>query len=119
MKTYLIAVGLCVALLGCGSSPSPEGSSTSAGGSGYNYDTPGEPYVGPCDVPSFQKVLVDGKVVVVEVPTLCNSGFDPYQGDPCPDCGDPNPETKQSLPDPGDKQVVIVKEQNERQGSER
>lgn len=104
MKSFLIAVGLCAALLGCGSSPNPEGSSTSAGGSSdYNYDSPGSSYVGECDRPSYQKLVVNGQTVIVEIPTLCNKGPDPYHGDPCPDCGDPNPEDKYS--NPGDKSI--------------
>lgn len=105
MKTSLIAVGLCAVLMGCGSSPSPsDGKTSPAGDPSYNYDTPGEPYVGPCDKPSFQAIMVNGRLVEVEVPTLCNQGGDPYHGDPCPDCSvDPAPERNQG--DPWDKQT--------------
>lgn len=105
MKSYLIAVGLCAVLMGCGSSPStPDGKTSPVGDPGYSYDTPGESYVGQCDRPSFTTFVVDGQTVVVETPSLCNQGPDPYHGDPCPDCGDPNPEDKVS--NPGDKVTI-------------
>ncbi len=91
MKTLSIILATTF-VLGCGSAPSQEGESTTNQSSG---DISLPPTNGgdnnPCDTPQFTKITENGVTYVVQVPTLCNEGVNPYQGDPGPDRGDPNP----------------------------
>src|SRR5512135_672871 len=87
-----------LAMFGCGgSSPQDPTTNTSTGpGGDITLPNNGSEYSSPCDMPTYQKLVVDGQTVVVEVPTLCNSQWGPDRGDPGPDRGDPNPWDKQA-----------------------
>lgn len=98
MKT--LAIVLTTFVLGCSAAPSQQKeTSTATGSEDINLPPNGEEYTNPCDLPSYSTFVVDGKTVVVETPTLCNQGFAPDRGDPCPDCGgDPSPWDKSANP---------------------
>ena len=118
MKT--LAIVLATFVLGCGDAPSQQHeTSTSGSGGSINLPDNGTEYNNPCDRPSYTTLVVDGKTVVVETPTLCNQGGDPYKGDPCPDCqGDPNPWDKivnpQSHTENVEVQVLAAQQQQVR-----
>lgn len=118
MKT--LAIVLATFVLGCGDAPSQQKETSTAGSGSINLPDNGTEYANPCDVPSFQKIVVDGRVVVVETPTLCNQNLGPDKGDPCPDCGDPSPEgTMRSNPDPEQVKPTVIRVMGERQGNAR
>ena len=97
----LLTIAIAMFVLGCGAAPSQGETTGPSNGSGGDINLPdnSSDYASPCDMPTYQKLLINGQEVVVEVPTLCNTQWQPDRGDPAPDQGDPNPWDKQAHPE--------------------
>lgn len=114
MKT--LAIILATFVLGCGDAPSQQKEITTTGSGGINLPDNGSEYTSPCDLPSYSTFVVGGKTVVVETPTLCNQGFAPDRGDPCPDCeGDPSPWDKYMNPQSHTENIRIQVQRQQQQ----
>lgn len=103
MKTLLIVVGLCAALVACGDTPE-EHSTTNVTVPDYN-PLPGGGGGGPmpCDRVYVIKITTDAGTFIKEVPVYCNPNPEPDHGDPPYDrqyVVDPDPWDKQSRPTP-------------------
>jgi hypothetical protein len=118
MKTLLITVGLCAALVACGDTPE-EHSAVNVTVPDYNpLPGGGDPGPPPCGRTYVIKFTTDAGTFTKVVPVYCNPEGDTYHGDPCPDCGDPYERQYYAVdPDPNEKQShpQTIREQQKRE----